>query len=68
MKNQLFEDLFHVYHNFTQPALSENRLQELVDLGWLWHDTSVEVAYWEVTSRGWRVLEQAEFVAKPYGR
>ena len=64
----MFEDLLHVYRNFTQPLLSKEKLQELVDLGWLWHNTGVEIPYWEVTHRGWRALEQVELVAKPYGR
>jgi len=64
---QVFEDLEHVYLNFTEPKIPSDRMQELIDLGWIVLNGESEFPVWEVTHRGWETMEQLGMVAKPYG-
>lgn len=63
----LFEDLLHVYDNWSAPKLSTYRLAALISRGWVYKNTSNEVIAWEVTFAGWKVLEELKMVPKAYG-
>ena len=63
----LFEDLLHVYDNWTDPHVKRNRLMSLVDRGWVYENTSGEVVIWEVTGHGWATLENVGLVPKAHG-
>lgn len=67
MIEQLFEDLEHVYLNFTDPKIPSERMQELIDLEWIALNADSEIPVWEVTPRGWKTMEQLGMVPKSYG-
>lgn len=64
---QVFEDLNHVSLNFVDPKLPSDRMQELIDLGWIVLNGENEIPHWEITYSGWETMEQLGMVSKPYG-
>lgn len=69
MVDQIHKDLLHVYDQWRDPNLSEFRLQEMVNLGWIWFNDSKiheEDVGWEITNAGWQMLEQVKLVGMIY--
>jgi len=64
---QVFEDLNHVSLNFVDPNLPSDRMQELIDLGWIVLNGENEIPHWEITHSGWETMVQLGMVPKPYG-
>lgn len=66
LHEQLFEDLEHVYLNFTDPKIPTERMQELIDLKWIVLNGENEIPVWEITHSGWETMEQLGMVPKPH--